>query len=174
MDSLKRLQNKPSKAKGHYVFFVALFLTLVIAFVWSTTLPARFSKVGPEGNSDTEDEQHDETKTFTEILDNAKTQVGAIADWETEDDEEGVEIDTNNLDSLNIFDDSTAEDSIENEPETIHESVPFQEEQSLPEKDVITETEVEDDPVEDEPRTVLIEVKKSNPNDETDSENDSQ
>ncbi len=45
MGMLANLKNKPSAVKSQYAFLGALILTLVVAGVWTTTIPARFATI---------------------------------------------------------------------------------------------------------------------------------
>lgn len=45
MKLLSELREKPSHVKTHYAIFGAALVTLGIAAIWSTTLPARFSAI---------------------------------------------------------------------------------------------------------------------------------
>jgi len=43
---IKRQQKKPSEERRRIVFYISLSITLVIFFVWLTTIGIRFSSVG--------------------------------------------------------------------------------------------------------------------------------
>ncbi len=56
MGFLEHIRSKPSHVKSHYAFLGALAVTGIVAFVWTTTLPARLSGVRTSlvDNTDTE------------------------------------------------------------------------------------------------------------------------
>ncbi len=43
LKKIESLRQKPTHVRNAYAFWIALFVTLLIAFLWSTTLPAKFS-----------------------------------------------------------------------------------------------------------------------------------
>ena len=156
MKLLKHIQKKSSDTKTQYAFFVALFITFVIAVVWSTTLPTRFSSIGPDTGE--KDEKTKDSKTFAEIFEEAKSQVGNIADFDIEKEEE---IETNSLDALGMNDEYTEF----NEDEEIEKNF---------ESDTVVGSAISDEVevAKEEPRTVLIEIRKSEDNENSENAND--
>ena len=43
LKKIESLRQKPTHVRNAYAFWIALCVTLLIAFLWSTTLPAKFS-----------------------------------------------------------------------------------------------------------------------------------
>lgn len=155
MKLIKRIQSKPSSVKARYAFLTALFCTLVIAFVWSTTLPARFSQI--DGQKSVPEEKQKTPDSFTDIFNEAKMQVGNVVNW---DEAEKREVETTNLDSLSELGSqpTTSQEEV-TEPEEIESTTieqpiePVEEESTTVEEATETETE----------RTILIEVRKQEP-----------
>lgn len=160
MEIFKRLQSKSSNSKAQYAFFTALSITFVVAFIWSTTLPARLASIS-EGLVE-DGPVDDSSQTFSEIFNEAKNQVGAIADW---DEDLENEIETTNLDNLKMEEDQEVGiDSVDN-TETHPEDVVVEEADQEPK--VLVEEEILEEQEPQQPRTVLIEVKKSSSTEES-------
>ena len=131
---LKNLQSKSSTTKAQYAFGIASGITMVIAIVWVSTLPAQFARLSPEEGMN--DESMDDV---TDFLADTKNQVGNVID--ATDMPESIE--TNNLDALNMY-----------------EPVPENREEVQPEP--VVEEEIQDEPVMQEevpktsPKVILI------------------
>lgn len=148
MKFIKRMRSRSHSVKAQYAFFIALFCTLVIAFVWSTTLPARFSNFNPL--VPVQEETKTDGGSLTDIFNEAKMQVGNVVNW---DETEQPDVTTTNLDALSEGNTPPASTSPE------YELPPEEESGTTTEGSVESET----------PRTVLIEVREKE-SEETSSE----
>ena len=90
----EHLESKSSSVKSQYAFGVASVITILIALVWVSTLPARFAQKGPS-----EVTTEKETKGFSELFSDTKNQLGNIVQSTKKSDEPKVE--TASLDALN-------------------------------------------------------------------------
>lgn len=153
MKYLKRIQSKPSSVKARYAFLIALSCTIIIAFIWSTTLPARFSHI--DGTQDVEKTEPEPTNTLTDIFNEAKVQVGNVVNW---DEGEPESFTTTNLDALSKPKNRVATTS------------PVTESDSIEERQSTTTSPA---PVPEAPRTVLIEVREKESTEEPESEGQS-
>lgn len=98
----EHLESKSSSVKSQYAFGVASVVTILIAVVWASTLPARFAQKGPS-----EVTTEKETKGFSELFSDTKNQLGNIVQSTKKSDEPKVE--TASLDALNT--DALSEES---------------------------------------------------------------
>ncbi len=74
MSFLFDLQSKSSATKARYAFVFASLVTGFIAIVWFTTIPARFSEV--------KSEEKKEGGTQADFLNDTKSQLGNIVNWD--------------------------------------------------------------------------------------------
>lgn len=94
MNLWEHLESKSSAIKAQYAFGVASVVTILIAVVWMSTLPAHFSqKFAPEV------EKKEDSKGFSEILSDTKNQLGNIIEGTKKTDVPQVE--TSNMNALN-------------------------------------------------------------------------
>jgi|GEM_PF-2324357 len=94
MSFWEHLESKSSSVKSQYAFGVASVITILIALVWVSALPARFAQKGSS-----EDTAEQETKGFSELFSDTKNQLGNIVQSTKKSDEPKVE--TASLDALN-------------------------------------------------------------------------
>ncbi len=120
MSFLKNLQSKSPNTKAQYAFGIASGVTLVIAIVWVTTLPAQFAKLSSEEES--ADESAD---GITDFLSDTKDQLGNVIDAT----DIPTSIETNNLDALDMY-----EPVPENQEETYTEPIVEEQKQDEPMK----------------------------------------
>jgi len=78
MDLIERLRAKSSAAKARYSFLVAASITLIIAGVWVTVLPARFAKLSDANPTGTVQADAKVENSLDSFLETAKTQVGNV------------------------------------------------------------------------------------------------
>ncbi len=95
MDFLERIQSKSSSVKTRYAFLGAGFVTVAIALVWMSTIPARFAQVSL--NTEVKDEK---APSLGELVNNTKNQLGNVIDSVDGIDETNTE--PTNMDSLNM------------------------------------------------------------------------
>lgn len=89
MNLLERLRAQPRHVKGQYAFAGALSATLLVALVWSASLPARFSGAPLAGQAETR-VQEEADVGFTDLVEVARTQLGNVV-GSTEDADGGTE-----------------------------------------------------------------------------------
>ena len=68
MGFLEHIRSKPRQVKSHYAFFGALALTGIVAFVWTTTLPARLGGLRTSLVDDTGGEAAAVKSGFSDLL----------------------------------------------------------------------------------------------------------
>ena len=80
MDFLSRIRTKPSHIKVRYAFVTAFSVTLVITFIWGSTLPARFTGIsmGGTGTDGTVAEEDTSSQGLGGFLNEAQDQLGAV------------------------------------------------------------------------------------------------
>lgn len=142
MRFIERLKRKSSVTKAQFAFAVAVIATSVVAFVWSTTLPARFASFGTS-TDDIKSEENASGPSFTELYDETKSQIGAAAGW---NDAKETNVSTSNMDALK---NPVSEEGGTLETTSTSTSTPATEPVENSTKGSST------------PKTVLIEVKKS-------------
>ena len=85
MHLIEKLKRKSEPEKTRYAFLLALGATLLMGAVWTTSLPARFAKIG-----ETEDGVHasdtSEGVGFAELLETSKAQMGSVIEGIQESD----------------------------------------------------------------------------------------
>lgn len=101
MDLFNRLRKKSDEAKTRFAFFVAVSITFAIAFIWSTTLPARFSSVTNDRQGD--GEMLEQQASLTEVFQDVKDKVNAVSDLDEQFDNIDTDTETLNLDALNTM-----------------------------------------------------------------------
>lgn len=57
LKKIESLRQKPTHIRNAYAFWIALAVTLLIAFLWSTTLPAKFSNTSATSTAIQNEEQ---------------------------------------------------------------------------------------------------------------------
>jgi hypothetical protein len=83
MSFLERLKQKPQHVKGQYAFGIAFFLTMLIAVMWSVSLPARFA-----GMNEAIVPDEIENGSFLDgVIQEAESQLGNVIDTTTEETE---------------------------------------------------------------------------------------
>ncbi len=73
MDFLERIQSKPSNVKTQYAFGVASAITVIIAIVWMSTIPARFSEVSLK-----QTDSKEEKANLGDLVNDTKNQLGNV------------------------------------------------------------------------------------------------
>jgi len=82
MGVLSEFQKKPDHIKKKYSFLGAVLVTLSIAFVWATSLPARFSTINNSITSDTETQSATLSKGFMDLVENTREEFDSVRDIE--------------------------------------------------------------------------------------------
>ncbi len=97
MSFLKNLQSKSSSTKAQYALAISGVVTGFIAIVWVSTLPAHFSEM-----TGTEIVQKEESESFLEVFNDAKSQLGNVIDWneDTQSIDDAPQYETDNMDAL--------------------------------------------------------------------------
>lgn len=86
MSFLKRIQEKDSAAKAQFSLLASGVVTGLIALVWVSTLPARIGNtISLDGKEHTEEQ---DSKGLGSIFGEAKNQLGSLADWKKQLEEE--------------------------------------------------------------------------------------
>jgi hypothetical protein len=57
LKKIESLRQRPKHIRNAYAFWIALAVTLLIAFLWSTTLPAKFSNTNATSSAALNEEQ---------------------------------------------------------------------------------------------------------------------
>lgn len=102
MNLWDHLESKSSSVKSQYAFGVASVVTILIALVWVSTLPARFAQKGP-----LEVTTEEEKNGFSELFNDTKNQLGNIIQGTQKTDV--PEVETKSLDALSM--DTSPEES---------------------------------------------------------------
>ena len=80
MEFLQTIRKKSNATKSGYAFFIATFLTFVIAGIWVTALPARFAQIGSVDVTEAIEPNTAEEGSLGSLLGSSKEQLGAILD----------------------------------------------------------------------------------------------
>lgn len=95
MGILERLASKNSTEKSHFSLIFAGVITGFIALIWITTLPAQMGNRISLNSADSETAMVENTQEkkgeLSNFLDDAKTQLGSILQWNQNGDENGGE-----------------------------------------------------------------------------------
>lgn len=147
MGFLSRIQEKNSDTKTWYAFFGATVVTGLIALVWVSTLPARFSGGISLDAKDTEalDMLDESTEEIGSVVSDTKSQLGNLIQGMREESQQIMEGENTALDTM--VTDEVAVPGMATESE----SVPF-----APEPAPIVEKEEEAPLPTPEPRVILI------------------
>lgn len=147
MSLLRRIQEKDSGAKARYAFAGATIVTGLIALVWASTLPARFSGVVSLDGEDAEalDAFEESTQEIGSAVTNTKSQLGNLIQGVREESQQMKEEENTTYDTIVNDEVTPSETVIENEHEpVVQEPVPVEKK----EEEVILPTP--------EPRVILI------------------
>ena len=146
MDFLSRIQSKSKETKKHYAILSAGMVTGMIAIVWFSTLPARFAEIKTEEIATTESTE----PSFNEVLDDTKSQLGNIIEWNT-DAVQDIQDELNE----NPMPDPSPEKKVEAEP-SLDGAV------TATNPNIIMPQNVSPKTVSKQPQVILIETKKTN------------
>lgn len=113
MNLWDHLESKSSSVKSQYAFGVASVVTILIAVVWVSTLPARFAQKSP-----LEVTTEEEEKGFSELFSDTKNQLGNIIQGTQKTDV--PEVETNSLDALSMDFLPEESDSLDSSVATLH------------------------------------------------------
>ena len=102
LKKIEALRKEPVHVRNRWAFWIALSVTLCIAFFWVSTLPARF--IAPQTTSETEKEGDTSWRetvgslkaSFTETVQNFRTHI----EYVKEPSDDGPQINTLDLDAL--------------------------------------------------------------------------
>lgn len=146
MDFLTKVQRKSKETKKHYAFMSAGVVTGLIAIIWFSTLPARFAEMKSEEMVITEDTE----PGIAEVLDDAKSQLGSIIEWNT-DSVRDIQDELNE----NPVQDSILKEDPKSEVSAEGEATPQN-------PNIIMPQGVSPTTVKKQPQVILIETKKTN------------
>ncbi len=118
MDFLDKLRAKPSDVRAQYAFFVASFITGIIAIIWVSTLPAQVAKVMKVNEGEiTDSAESVDPKTFSDLIEDSGGKVGTVIEAVQDLNNLPAEMDmiTQNLNGLEV---GTTEDFLKETQET--------------------------------------------------------
>jgi hypothetical protein len=108
MGIIQSLRSKPQHVRTQYAFVIALLITAVIAAIWMTTLPARFSGYGKVQKEDSATKEE-----FSNFVSDAKTQFGNVIESQNEKEEDTSRMGDLSMDESAAVSTTTLADSIE-------------------------------------------------------------
>jgi hypothetical protein len=97
MNIFKRIQEKSQIEKSNFSLIVSGLITGLVALVWISTLPARIGEISLDRKSDAHDESK---KGISEIIGDAKNQLGSLSEWKNQLDTQGEVVSDSAMDSV--------------------------------------------------------------------------
>ena len=85
LKQIERLKREPKEVRDRYAFYVATLATLVIAIIWASSLPPKFSNLAAEVEPTDNDETGGFSRAFSDLRQQAATAIASIKEqWPQE------------------------------------------------------------------------------------------